>query len=306
MIGDWRTDDTKEIPVTTPGQVGRWPDTGSARVRVDFGAATHQGHVRKANEDHYLIVRGGRALETLMTSLPAEVVPGREEEIAYGLLVADGMGGVVGGELASRIALSSLLTLVLQTNDWHLGDDSDSANEVIRRCAERFAMIHEVLREQGREEPPLSNMGTTLTMALSLGHSLVIGHIGDSRAYVLREGKLYPLTRDHTLVQPYVSKGEMTQEQADRHPSRHVLTACLGGGGPRTEGEFHHASLLEGDQLLLCTDGLTDMVRQKTITDLLLSHVTAQDACDHLITAALAAGGKDNVTVLLARYRFFD
>src|SRR4029078_6313328 len=91
MSSDWRTDDTKEIPLSSPRGTGRWPDTGSARVRVDLGAATHQGQVRKANEDHFLIVRGCRALETVMTSLPGELVPCREEEIGYGMLVADGM-----------------------------------------------------------------------------------------------------------------------------------------------------------------------------------------------------------------------
>jgi PPM family protein phosphatase len=306
MSSDWRSDDTKEIPLASPRGTGRWPDTGSARVRVELGAATHQGHVRKANEDHFLIVRCGRALETILTSLPEEHVPSREEEIAYGMLVADGMGGLSGGEVASRTAICTLLNLVLHTHGWILSDQPAAATEVMRRFADRFRMIHEVILDQGRSDSRLARMGTTLTLAASLGHSLILGHIGDSRAYLLREEKLFQLTRDHTLVQPMVEAGHISAEDAEHHPSRHVLTAYLGGGGARTQGDFQHATVLEGDQLLLCTDGLTEMVASAAIKEILFSHVAAQDACDALVAAALKAGGKDNITVILARYRFFD
>jgi len=306
MSSDWRSDDTQEMPQTSSRGVPRQSETGSSRTKVDLGKASHRGHVRRANEDHYLVVRCGRSLETLSTSLPDEVVPAREEEIGYGLLVADGMGGTGGGEQASRIALSTLVALILRTHGWLFSDDADTATEVMRRFADRFRLIHEVLRDHGRDDPKLANMGTTLTLAMSLGHSLVIGHIGDSRAYLLRDGALFQLTRDHTLVTALVESGCISSVDAEHHPSRHILTACLGGGGSQTPADFQHATLLEGDQLLLCTDGLTEMVDKPAITETLLNSASAQDACEKLVASALAAGGSDNVTVVLARYRFFD
>jgi serine/threonine protein phosphatase PrpC len=297
-------EDTVEIPVPSPSALGLWPDTGSARVQVDLGAATHQGHVRSANEDHYLVLRVGRALETLLTSLPATDLPARAEEVAYGLLVADGIGGAAGGELASRTAISLLVSLILHTPDWILSTGQEATEAVMRRIAERYRRIHAALREQGRADPDLSRMGTTMTLAGSLGNSVIIGHIGDSRAYLLRDGRMCQLTRDHTLVQALLDMGQLTPEQAARHPCRHVLTASLGGGSQNCEGDFHRAWLADGDQLLLCTDGLTNMVDAAGIMAILRQAASADEACKALVAAALANGGKDNVTVALARYRF--
>jgi protein phosphatase len=304
MNADKSSDDTVEMPAAGPSSHGLWPDTGSARVQVDLAAATHRGHVRSANEDHYLVLRLGRSLETLLTSLPAGQVPARADEVGYGLLVADGIGGSAGGELASRTALSMLVSLVLHTPDWVLSPEPRDAERVLRRVAEHYRRIHEALSEQGRADPDLARMGTTMTLAGSLGTALIIGHIGDSRAYLFREGRLCQLTRDHTLVQSLVDLGLLTPEQAASHPCSHILTASLGGGGHSYEGEFQRAWLADGDQLLLCTDGLTNMVDGAAIMAVLRGAATSDEACRALVAAALDAGGKDNVTVALARYRF--
>jgi protein phosphatase len=147
-------------------------------------------------------------------------------------------------------------------------------------------------------------MGTTMTLTCSLGSSLIIGHIGDSRAYLFRGGELHQLTRDHTLVQALVDAGRLTAEEAAKHPFRHVLTRSLGTGEIRVASEFQQAWLADGDQLLLCTDGLTDMVDNATIGSILRGAATSDEACHTLVATALANGGKDNVTVALARYRF--
>jgi protein phosphatase len=303
MKPDKSGDDTAEIPALKNSSQGLPPDTAPARVRVDLAAASHQGHVRKANEDHYLVVRFGRVLETVLTSLPAGQLPERAEEVGYGLLVADGMGGSAGGELASRTAVSMLVGLVLDTPDWVLSTEPKAVEEVLRRTAERYRRIDEALRELGRAVPGLARMGTTMTLAASFGASLILGHVGDSRAYLFRDGRLCQLTRDHTFVQALVDMGQLTAEQAARHPSRHLLTASLGRGGRGFEGDFQHAWLADGDQLLLCTDGLTNMVDDPTITAALGSPGSADEACRALVAAALENGGKDNVTVALARYR---
>jgi protein phosphatase len=304
MSDDTSKVDTVEIPLPGPSSRVLGPETGSARAQVDLAALSHQGLVRHANEDHYLVLRFGRTLETVQISLPADQLPARFEEVGYGLLVADGLGGVAGGERASRTAISALVSLVLHTPDWVLSTEPQAAEEAMRRTAARYRRIHEALRKQGRADPALARMGTTMTLACSLGPSLIIGHVGDSRAYLLRDGRMCQLTRDHTVVQSLVDAGQLTPGQAEHHPLRHVLTASLGGGVDSCEGDFQRAGLADGDQLLLCTDGLTSMVDAGAIMGVLRGAASAGEACQALVAAALDNGGQDNVTVALARYRF--
>ena len=304
MDRDQSTADTAEIPVVTALPEALGPDTGSARVQVDLAALTHRGLVRSANEDHYLVMRFGRTLETLLTSLPADQVPPRSEDVGYGLLVADGVGGAVAGEMASRLALSTLVGLLLHTPDWILSEEARDVEQVMQRMAERYRRVHAALRDQGLADPHLAGMSTTMTLACSVGGSAVIGHIGDSRAYLFRNGELHQLTRDHTWVQVLVDLGQVSAEEAARHPMRHVLLRFLGGKERNVEGDFQRAWLADGDQLLLCTDGLTNMVDDAAIASLLGGAATSDEACQALVAAALAKGGQDNVTVALARYRF--
>ena len=304
MRSDKCNADTVKMPLVKVMSQPLGPDTGSARVQVDIAAQSDRGLVRSANEDHYLVMRFGRTLETLLTSLPPDQVPARAEEVAYGLLVADGVGGAAAGETASRLALSTLVGFMLHTPDWILSDEAKDVERVIERLADRYRRIHETLHDQGLGDPKLAGMGTTMTLAGSLGATVVIGHIGDSRAYVFRGGKLHQLTRDHTWVQTMVDLGQLSAEEAARHPKRHVLIRSLGGQMPNVEGDFQRAWLAHGDQLLLCTDGLTNMVDDAAIAALLDGATTSKEACQALVAAALDKGGKDNVTVALARYSF--
>jgi protein phosphatase len=296
--------DTVEILLAKALSRPLGPDTGSSRVQVDIAAQTDQGLLRSANEDHYLVMRFRRTLDTLLTSLPSSQVPLRAEEVGYGLLVADGIGGAAAGERASRLALSTLVGLLLHTPDWIMSDEEQDIDRVIGRLAEHYRRIHTALRDEGLGDPSLAGMGTTMTVAGSLGASAVIGHIGDSRAYLFRGGKLLQLTRDHTLVQALVDLGQLSAEEVPRHPMRHVLIRSLGGRAQNIEGDFQRAMLADGDQLLLCTDGLTNMVDDAAIASLLVGAATSTEACQALVAAALDRGGTDNVTVALARYRF--
>jgi serine/threonine protein phosphatase PrpC len=145
-------------------------------------------------------------------------------------------------------------------------------------------------------------MGTTLTVACSVGADLVLYYVGDSRAYLFRQGKLHRLTRDHTLAQHLADEGCIAQEEIATHRSRHVLTRALGQSGGEVEAELQHLRLANGDRLLLCTDGMTDMVPDARIAEVLCGLDRSHEACRALIDLALAAGGRDNVTVVLARY----
>jgi protein phosphatase len=295
--------DTAKIPAPSFLSGELWPDTGSARVRVDLAAQSHQGLVRANNEDHYLVMRFGRALETMLTNLPADQFPARAEEVGYGLFVADGMGGTSAGEVASSMAIRTLLSLVLHTPDWILGTSERETERTMERMGERLRGISAALLDQGLGEPSLSGMGTTMTLTYSLGASLVIGHVGDSRAYLFRNGGLHQLTRDHTRVQSLVDIGRLTAEEAAVHPFRHRLTRFLGGRGDPLPADLQRAWLSD-HQLLLCTDGLTEMVDSATIGSVLESAATAEEACETLVALALKNGGRDDVTVALARYRF--
>lgn len=291
---------TAELPsLTTPAR--EWSSTSSL-VEVDLGAESHPGKVRSNNEDHFLVARADRTLRPLLTNLPKGNVPEQSTETVYGMVVADGMGGHAAGEVASRMAISALVDLVLRTPDWIMRFDEHSVTEVLARMAGRFRDIKNTLIEQAMADPTLSGMGTTMTLACSLGADSIIAHVGDSRAYVYRRGELTRLTRDHTLVQSLADVGAIRREEVATHPMRHVLTNAIDTQGGDVRAELHQLRLMDGDQLLLCSDGLTDMVAERDIADALQAPGSAADCCRALIDMALEGGGKDNVTVVLACY----
>src|SRR5262249_26733648 len=159
------------------------------------------------------------------------------------------------GEVASELAISTLVRLALDTPDWILSGQSRDVEQILQRFADRYGRIQAILHAESDRDPSLRGMGTTMTLACSLGTSLLLGHIGDSRAYIFRDNALCQLTRDHTLVQALVDSGQLTAEQAARHPMRHALSQVL-GAGDSSRGDFCHVWLRDSDQLLLCTDGL--------------------------------------------------
>jgi protein phosphatase len=276
----------------------------SGRVQADLGGVSHRGCVRSNNEDHFLVMRFERSMRPLLTNLPAEDIPSQHEEIGYGMIVADGLGGAAAGEVASRRAIAILVDLLLHTPDWIMGGGAPRVERVLERMAERYRQIDAALTEQGNTDPSLAGMGTTMTLAFSLGPDLVLAHIGDSRAYLLRGGQLYQLTRDHTFTQQLLAAGILRPEEVATHQFRHVLMRVLGGGAGQVEAECQSLTLEDGDQLLLCTDGLTNMVEDAAIGEVLQGAESADKACQTLLGLALAHGGLDNVTVVVARYRF--
>lgn len=273
-------------------------------MEVDFGALTHVGKVRKNNEDHYLIGRLGRTLEPLMTNLPSDALPERVAEYGYGMIVADGMGGAAAGEVASRLAISLLVSLVVDTAKWGRRIDEQEVKALGERMLGYYSAIHSTLTQHSEAEPALAGMGTTLTVAYSFCSDLFVAHVGDSRAYLFRRGTLHRLTRDHTVAQALADRGEIPPEAVARHRYRHVLTNVLGGRSGHVETEFQHFRLEHGDCLLLCSDGLSDMVDDEAISEVLTRHPASQEACRSLLDLALQAGGRDNITAIVARYAF--
>jgi protein phosphatase len=292
--------DTAELPLLPSEEPAA--SAGVGRVRVDYAAQPHQGLVRTNNEDHYLVVRFGRSLENLQTNVSPEILRPNYNLTGYGFLVADGLGGMAGGEIASRTALTKIINLVIDTPDWILGFEDDANIETImKRMSERFLKVDETLKNDADHDASLSGMGTTLTTAATLNNDMVIGHIGDSRAYLFRNNALTQLTRDHTVAQELIDAGLDHSDPATQS-MRHELTAALGSLGSRIQPQVQRIRLQNHDQILLCTDGLTEMVDDKTIASLLRNTSTAAKACEDLTTVALAAGGSDNITVVLSRF----
>ena len=272
-------------------------------VEVDFGARSHPGRVRPNNEDHYLVTRFDRSMTTLLTNVPPGTVPERHVDEAYGLLVADGMGGAAAGEVASSTAIGTLVQLAIQTPDWIMNLDDGHAGQVLDRMRQRFEKLSAALQERAAADPKLVGMGTTMTLVLSLRADAIVVHIGDSRAYLRRDGELHRLTRDQTMAQSLADSGAITPQELERHPLRHMLTGAISTKGSRGAVELQHVPVADGDQILLCSDGLTDMLSDAEIAGALGRSGSAQEICDALVERALVAGGKDNVTVVLAAYR---
>jgi PPM family protein phosphatase len=280
------------------------PATLSSLYPVELAAHSHPGRDKAHNEDHYLIMCAERSLKPILTNLPEATLPQKFNETVYGLLVADGLGGMPAGETASAMALCKIVELVVETPDWVMRMNRRKAALVKRRMAERFRRVDEALRRHAEKDSSLIGMSTTLTAACSLGMDLFLGHIGDSRAYLLRGNGLHQLTRDYTLGQALIDSGIGEAENTIVRGMRRVLTAALGMVELQAEPQIQHMQLNPGDQLLLCTDGLTEHVDAATTAAILSSANSADEACRELIKTALSLASDDNVTVVLARYGF--
>lgn len=276
---------------------------GRVRVRVRFGAGTHTGRVRRRNEDHFFVAQLSKAMRVCATSLSGQATRRNAAEQGYLFIVADGMGGEAGGDEASRIAVESVEDFVLNVLEWflHLG----GRDEALLREELRQALLQadrRILRRANRH-PSLQGMGTTLTLAYSVSDELFIAHVGDTRAYLFRAGKLNQLTRDHTMVQMLVDAGQITAEAARWHRRRNVVTNVVGGPNVGVVAEFRKAQLKNGDLLLLCSDGLTESVDPTRVAQTLAAHADDPDAATRrLIALALEGGAPDNVTVIVVRY----
>jgi protein phosphatase len=206
-------------------------------------------------------------------------------------IVADGMGGCEGGQFASRIAVETVEEIYSSSSD----------PDPQQRLLEGFRQAHARIQQRARENPGLHGMGTTMTALALIGDSLFYAHIGDSRLYLLRAGKLRVVTRDHSLVSRLVETGIIRAEDADNHPQKHVLTAAV-GVAEDIQPDFSAApvALEKADVLLLCTDGLWGQVSEPELAEALAVKAPL-DACRSLVQLAKDHGGPDNITLQVAR-----
>jgi PPM family protein phosphatase len=246
------------------------------RPGIELANLTDTGCVRERNEDYYCYFE-----------------PDDDEAFrARGrlLVVADGMGGHEGGQVASGIAVE----MVRQT--WSSGT-GDPADDLIAALSN----AHNAIQDYAREHPELAGMGTTCTAVALIGDLLYYGHVGDTRLYLIRNGAISRLTHDHSLVQRLVDSGAITEEEAAEHPDKNVLVSALGmRGAVAVDVPDGGVPLQPGDTLLVCTDGLHGLVTDAELLDA-VKRCEPRQACQELVQLARDRGGPDNITLQIAR-----
>jgi protein phosphatase len=271
-------------------------------IVVDCFGLTDVGKVRANNEDQFLIADLSKSMRVLQSSLPDEHDT-RRFGVHHGklLLVADGMGGVAGGEVAAGVAVHTVASYVLNTMPWFFQVQDGREQELEGELKTALEACQRSVEAAATGQPGRPPMGTTLTMAYLLWPRLYVVHAGDSRCYLSRGNKLHQITRDHTVAQQMVEQGLLSPSEAEESRWSHVLWNCIGGGTHELSPEVYKATLEEGDTILLCTDGLSKTVPEGRVVEVLQKVRKAEDACRQLVAEAVAGGGPDNITVVLAR-----
>jgi PPM family protein phosphatase len=274
---------------------------GHRALAVKAFGVTDKGRVRPSNEDQFLSAELTKAMRIWQTSLP-------EPKAQFGMerghlfLVADGMGGHRAGEQASALAVVAIEQFTLNTFKWFFDSNGPEAQRVLTQFQTALRQADARILEEAAEHPELGGMGTTVTMAFQLDAQLCVVHVGDSRAYLYGDDELYQLTHDHTLMAAMLRRGEIQPEQAAEHRLRHVITNVVGGTEAGVDVEAHALNVHADDRLLLCSDGLTEMMTDEAIAAVLRAEADPQVACTTLVAQANEAGGRDNITVLIVRF----
>lgn len=267
-------------------------------VVQSFGLSD-RGRVRPSNEDRFLIMEVPRTLDVHQQGLPPADDHGRNPP-GHIFLVADGMGGHPAGEVASGVAVEAVEEFVLKSSSLSSFQPDEEQN-TLKELKEAFLHANARIFEETVKHQELRSMGTTLTMAFIADWTLFLAHAGHSRCYLLTRGELRQLTQDHTIAAEMVRLGVVSAKAAAHHPYRHVVSNVLGGPKPSLQVELHKFDLHTYDVLLLCSDGLTEMVSDGRIATILRVERDPQRACEQLVAEANKQGGSKNVTVVVAR-----
>jgi protein phosphatase len=284
--------------------------TDGARIELDTAGLTDVGRMRERNEDQFLIASVQRTLFVKTTSLHLDALQWLpNSQTGTVLLVADGMGGVGGGDVASTVAVRAIadyLTLVVPLASGGPLSQRPGSERVtvpgVRQGLRSALKRGDSEVKRAAEKAGADAMGTTLTLAYVLWPYVYIAHVGDSRCYLHRDGTVTQLTTDHTFAQKLREQSSVVVDESS--PWHHVLWNALGGDGSNTaEPDIQRVTLVAGDALVLCSDGLTKHVSESAIAKALDGAASASEACAELVGQANADGGTDNITVVIARCR---
>jgi len=278
-------------------------------IAADLFGLTHPGKVRDRNEDQFLIAELSKSLLIVQTSLAQD-----DHTRLFGgppgklLVVADGMGGVRGGKRASRLVVETTIRYVLDTMHWFFRLQQGEESDLVDELRAGLAACQKAVEGAATAHPEHERMGTTLTLAYVLWPRAYVIHAGDSRAYLYRGGELEQVTRDQTVAQRMVDQGLLAAEAAGSTRWAHVLSSCINARPEALQTEIYRVSLQAGDTLLLCTDGLAKPLGDGAIAGHLAAVPTdgAEAVARRLVDAANAAGGPDNITVVVGHFRQAD
>jgi serine/threonine protein phosphatase PrpC len=273
----------------------------SASVKVEIGAHSGRGSSTRLNDDHYLVLHLGRHQQTIATSLSSADLPPKFDENAYAMLVADGLGEGGAGAVASRLSLSTIAHMALHYGQWNLRIDPKTASEIVERAEWFYSRADAAVANKTRTSPSLLGMSSALTMAYTAGDDLFVAHVGHSRVYLFRDGKLIQLTRDQTVARQLETQPS-AKATARAQDLTHILTDALGAGGSAPEVSIEQYRIIDGDIIMLCTNGLTDALSNEEIAEVLSRRRKPQETCVTLAELANEAEGEDSATVIIAQY----
>jgi len=267
---------------------------------VSFGLS-HTGCVRTSNEDSFLIAELARNLNVLQTNIPQPASRSSSHRV-HVFLVADGVGGSKAGEVASALSVVTVEDLLLNAFRRLTMLQPGEENAVLKDLrATLFKADARIVREAA-QHPEWQGMASTLTMALAVNRQLIVAHAGDCRCYLFSHGRLQQITTDHTLAAELEQQGLITPCESGDHPWRHVVSNLLGGTDKGVRTELHSLELHDGDAVVLCSDGLSEMVSNDRIVEMLKEIADPREAACALVADANNRGGRDNVTVIVARF----
>jgi protein phosphatase len=267
----------------------------TAPVRVSVFGKSDLGRTRDHNEDTFLVADLSSGNSSLLPEVREHVVGPRGSLF----MVADGMGGAAAGEVASEMAADFIYRHL--STAWAQDEDGSPARFAFR-MKEAVELANQQIFGYAREHPEVRGMGTTVTAAGVFGEDLYLAQIGDSRGYLVRNGNAIQLTRDQSLMQRLVDAGELTEEEAEQSERRNIILQAL-GPDPRVKVDLSHQALRRGDTLLICSDGLSGLVKREEFGGMVTAHPGDLPAlCSALIDLANERGGPDNITVVAARF----
>ncbi len=244
---------------------------------MEIGVKTSKGKIREINQDSYYI---------------------STDENCPLFIIADGMGGHKAGEVASKLAVE----IISSSFENQIKNIEMDDNSIINAIKNSIWRANDEIYRKSIENEEYSGMGTTVTMAYETNGNIFIGHVGDSRAYLLRDNTLYQITKDHSLVEELVKNGTITREEARFHPQKNIITRAV-GTNKEVEIDLIVKERTKGDILLLCTDGLTNMLNDEEIKELLIINDDMQKACELLVQLSNEKGGLDNISVVAIKFK---
>ncbi len=270
------------------------------QARIDCWGITDRGRVRESNQDQFLIADLHKEMNVEASSVAFDPRRVTGDSMAKLMMVADGMGGMNAGEVASELATKSTAYFLLNSMHWLLHPTAPEIEQFVEDLKDAACFTHAVIRDDSDAIPQHHGMGSTLTVAWLVWPLLHVLHVGDSRCYLSRGGHLRLLTHDQTLAQHLMDRGDLNAEQMRESPFQHVLMSAIGAEGQPT-AVVYRQHMQPGDRLLLCTDGVNRHLTDEDIGQILQASKSPRKICQEIVDLANTRGGQDNVTVVVAK-----